>query len=81
MNTTPTALMFSHPWYYLDGRKYWHQDVDQIANMRHKGVGDGKLVGKELESFVVSCLRTADYQVLGMPADVPSNAVRALQVS
>lgn len=52
---------------FFEGQKYWHKDIRLLADMRRKGILGGTLEGDELEAFVVKCLRTADYQVLGLP--------------
>ena len=65
---------------YFEGRKYFHKDIDLIADMRRKGVSDGTLFGAALEDFVVQCLRTPGYQVLGMPL-TPADQAYLAQVT
>ncbi|KWT98480.1 MULTISPECIES: hypothetical protein [unclassified Variovorax] len=70
----PNKIVFIGNWRFFEGRKYWHTDIDLVADMRRKGVRDGKLHGVALEAFVVACLRTPDYQVLGVPMDAQDYA-------
>lgn len=63
----PEKIVFIGKLVFFEGLVYAQADINMIADMRRKGVGDGKLLGDELEEFVVKCLRTADYRVLGYP--------------
>ena len=71
----PDKIVFIGNWVFFEGRKYWQQDINMLADMRRKGVQDGKLIGDELEAFVVECLRTTDYQVLGIPMNDADHAL------
>ncbi len=61
-----TRILFSGQWAYFEGFKYWAEDIQRLADMRRKGVQGGTLVGAELEAFVIRCLQTTDYRVLGL---------------
>lgn len=59
-------IIFCDNWGYFDGRMYADADIRMLADMRRKGLRDGTLEGPALEDFVAACLRTPDYQVLGL---------------
>lgn len=60
-------IVFVGAWGYFEGRIYSDADIRMLADMRRKGLRDGKLEGQALEDFVIACLRTPGYQVLGLP--------------
>jgi len=62
-----SKITFIGDFAYFEGRMYSAEDIRMLADMRRKGFRDGKLEGDALEAFVVACLRTPDYRVLGLP--------------
>lgn len=58
-------------WYLYKDQKYWHKDIELIADGRRKGIvhNTHQLAGAELEAFVRRCLDTEDYRVLGVPLE------------
>ncbi len=78
---TTARILFSGDWAYFEGMKFWHEDIRMLADMRRKGFRDGTLTGQALEDFVIQCLRTSDYRVLGLPLaageQVPADAAPA----
>lgn len=70
-----TRIRFIGNWAYFEGQKYWHQDIEHLADMRRKGIVGGTLEGDELEAFVILCLRSTDYQVLGIPMSEDEKAL------
>lgn len=62
-----SKITFIGDFAYFEGRMYAAEDIRMLADMRRKGFQDGKLEGDALEAFVVACLRTPAYQVLGLP--------------
>lgn len=61
-------------WYLYRDQKYWHKDIEMLADLRRAGIARNtnlahRLAGQQLEYFVQRCLNTEDYRVLGLPLE------------
>jgi hypothetical protein len=66
---TGELLYLDDGWVQFADKKWNKIDIDAIANMKRKGLGSGDLEGKDLENFVVECLKSGAYDYLSFPVD------------
>lgn len=66
--TAPGLWTKNGKWYLYKDRKFWHKDVDMIADMRRAGIVSNvhQLEGESLRDFVHRCLDVEDYRVMGI---------------
>jgi hypothetical protein len=66
--SAPGVWSQENNWYLYKNQKYWHKDIEAIADLRRAGIHANtiQLKGPALEDFVKRCLDTEDYRVLGL---------------